>query len=360
MTILARLAWFLLKGLLALFPAGYRREYRDEHARVLRLALEDAAGCGRLALLRFILREVSGIPQALLQAYQKEWRLKVNIIRQSSAKPGDSLVGSQVVWFLLPFIFLLVYSLGPTRLRSVLVLALLLLVLGVVISGFIQRLPLWALPSLGFVISLSGIALINSLSDPVPVLTQLKAALWTGFMPSRMLYAMIVDFILLLPGMLLLVGLALLAIRSKALPTFRAQLNGDRFLLAFMLYVGNLINPFLYDDYRGLGPYRGLFILILAGGVWLYLRALRPSARLGALVLATLLSGLLLSFGIYYLYPHQEWVMAGNPGGFPRWWGIDQSAAPYCGHPVFARPDDRSRLDIGTGGATGDCRSVAR
>jgi hypothetical protein len=63
-----------------------------------------------------------------------------------------------------------------------------------------------------------------------------------------------------------------------------------------------------------------LFELILLGGAWLYLRGSQPAARLTALMVATLLSGLALSLMVYLLYPHQDWVISGTGAGFPRWW----------------------------------------
>jgi hypothetical protein len=55
------------------------------------------------------------------------------------------------------------------------------------------------------------------------------------------------------------------------------------------------------------------------GGAWLYLRSSRAPARLAALLVATLLAGVVLSLGIYQIYPAQSWVQEVG-GGFPRWW----------------------------------------
>jgi hypothetical protein len=124
----------------------------------------------------------------------------------------------------------------------------------------------------------------------------------------------------MVPGMLLLVGLALLSTRLPALSAFRQRLGRDWTLLPLMLYTSLLIIPFFYDPHSGRWPYVVLFDLILLGGVWLYLRGSRPATRLTALLVATLLSGLLLSLAVYLLYPQQDWVISGNVAGFPRWW----------------------------------------
>lgn len=329
MTSLVCLASILLQGSLALFPPGYRREWGEEHACVLRLALMEAARCGRLPVLHFIAREGRDLPIALLQAHQKEWRVSMNGIRQCTLPPGEALAGRQTLWFLLPFLAALLVSFSevvPGRLIAILVVILLygmlVLLLGVAIAGTVKRLPLWALPSLGLVISLLSLILFGGLLSPdyTPGLSELKEVLWTDFMPGRVLYALIANFYGMVPGMLLLVGLALLSTRLPALSAFRQRLGQDWSLLPLMLYTSLLIIPFFYDPYSGRWPYVLLFDLILLGGVWLYLRGTRAATRLAALLVATLLSGLVLSLAVYLLYPQQDWVISGTGAGFPRWW----------------------------------------
>jgi hypothetical protein len=324
MTLLVRLASVLLQGSLALFPPGYRHEYGEEHACVLRLALSEAAGCGGFHLLHFIAREGCDLPLALLQAHQKEWRVSMNGIRQFTLPPGEALAGRQYLWFLLPFLAALVASFSevvPSRFIAILVVilfyGLLFLLLGVAIAGTVKSLPLWALPSLGLVISLFSLLLLNGRT---PGLSELKEILWTGFMPGRVLYGLIADFYRMVPGMLLLAGLALLSTRLPALSAFRQRLGRDWTLLPLMLYTSILITPFFYDPYSGREPYALLFYLIVLGGIWLYLRGSRAATRLAALLVATLLSGLVLSLAVYLLYPQQDWVISGTGAGFPRWW----------------------------------------
>jgi hypothetical protein len=339
-TILIHLASVLLQGSLALFPPGYRREYGEEHACVLRLALAEAAGCGGLPLLHFIAREGRDLPLALFQAHQKEWKVSMNGIRQFTLPPGDALAGRQTLWFLLPFLVALVASfegLIPVSFIAIpaafLFLGLLALVLVVAIAGIFKSLPLWALPSLGLVISLFNLVLLYSLSpNYTPGLSELKEVLWTGFMPGRVLYALIANIYSMAPGILLLAGVALLSTRLPALSAFRQRLGRDWTLLPLVVYTSNLITPFFYDPYRGREPYMLLFHLILLGGVWLYLRGSRAPARLAALLVATLLSGLVLSLAVYLLYPQQGWVISGTGAGFPRWW---ETLGPLLGTLVF-------------------------
>jgi hypothetical protein len=207
------------------------------------------------------------------------------------------------------------------------------LLLGVAISGMVKSLPLWALPSLGLAIGLSGLWLLtNLLVDYTPGLGGLKEILWTDFMPGRVLYALIANLYKMAPGLLLLIGLALLSTRLPALSAFRQRLGRDWTLLPLMLYTSNLITPFFYDPYHGREPYVLLFHLILLGGVWLYLRGSRATTRLAALLGATLLSGLALSLAVYLLYPQQDWVISGAGAGFPRWW---ETLAPLLESLVF-------------------------
>jgi hypothetical protein len=313
LTIPSRLASVLLQGSLALFPPGYRREYGEEHSWVLQLALAEAAAWGGLSLLRFIAREVRDLPLALLKAHQKERRVSMNGIRQFTLPPGEPLAGRQYLWFLLPFLAALVTWFSeavPSRFVAmagvILLYGLLVLLLGAVIAGMIKGLPLWALPNVGLLIGVSGLLLLGAGG---PGLGDLKAILWTGFIPGRALYALIANLYKLAPGMLLLAGLALLSTRLPTLSAFRQRLARDWTLLPLMLYSSYVIIPYFYDPYRGREPY-----------AWLYLRGSQPAARLTALLVATLLSGLTLSLAVYLLYPQQDWVISGVGAGFPRWW----------------------------------------
>lgn len=107
MTILIRIASLLLQGSLALFPPGYRREYGEEHACVLRLAQSEAAGCGRLFLLRFIAREGGDLPFALLRAHQKEWKeVRMRTNRILVLIGGFILIlGSRLPWMSVPVLY---------------------------------------------------------------------------------------------------------------------------------------------------------------------------------------------------------------------------------------------------------------
>ncbi|MFW6068364.1 MAG: hypothetical protein ACOC9E_02150, partial [Chloroflexota bacterium] len=195
---------------------------------------------------------------------------------------------------------------------ALLVLLLLLLAIILAVTGLVRGLPQWALPALGLPIGFANLMLLMMM--PLPGIGRLKAALWTDFMPSRVLYAVIVDSLMLIPVVLLL----LLAMLLPAAPTrfsFRERIARDWTLLPFLLYTTNLVSPFTYDAYQGREPYQFLFVLTLLAGAWLYLRSSQPTVRLAALLAVTLLAGAVLALGIYLIFPQQSFS-----GGFPRWW----------------------------------------
>lgn len=104
MTFLVRIAYALLRGSLVLFPARYRREYGDERACVLHLALREAAADGWLSLLYFCAREWRDLPLALLREHGREWRLRMEV-------DGNHLEGNRepgyTIWMgLFPFVLL--------------------------------------------------------------------------------------------------------------------------------------------------------------------------------------------------------------------------------------------------------------
>lgn len=104
MTLLARIASALLRASLALYPARYRREYGEERACILQLALEEAAGSGPLRLFQFCIREWRDLPLSLFREHIREWRLRMesnDTDLQNIREPGYTLwVG------ILPFVLL--------------------------------------------------------------------------------------------------------------------------------------------------------------------------------------------------------------------------------------------------------------
>lgn len=322
MTFLVRIASKLLLASLLLYPVRYRREYGEERASILQLALDESASSGWGPLLHFCGRELRDLPLSLIREHVKEWRLSMDEIQQTTSMPEDNLSARQYLFFLVPFLAVLAFPfrnwLG-SNFWAIPIIGLLVSTLILLIAGLIKNLPRWALPSLGLALSILHLLLFQSLVFATPGLTQLKNFLWTDFIPGRMLYALILAILDMVPTLLLLVVLAYLANQLPILTTFRQRLGRDWTLLPFLLYASNLLDPFYADPYRGLEPFELLFILILAGGAWFYLRTSLLSNRLKTLLVATLLSGLVLALGIYLLYPAQTWANDVITD-FPRWW----------------------------------------
>jgi len=321
MITLMRIASALLHASLVLYPARYRLKYGEERACIFQLALEEAASGGWLRLLTFCARELRDLPLALLREHSKEWRLRMNGFQRSPSPMDDNLSGRQYLLFLIPFMAVLTLPLRSwigSKFWVIPILVLLISTLILVVAGLTKSLPRWALPSWGLALSIINLLLLQ-IVYAIPGLSQLKAFLWTDFIPGRVLYALILDVLGMLPTVLLLIILAWLSNHLPILSTFRQRLGRDWTLLPFLLYATNLLDPFYADPYRGLEPYELLFTLILAGGAWSYLRTSQLSHRLMTLLVATVLSGLVLALGIYLLYPLQAWANDGFTH-FPRWW----------------------------------------
>ena len=104
MTLLVRIVSVLLQASLALYPARYRREYGEERACILQLALEEAAAGGWFHLLRFIIREWRDLPLSFIREHVKEWKLRMgssDIDLQNNREPGYTLWAG-----LFPFVLL--------------------------------------------------------------------------------------------------------------------------------------------------------------------------------------------------------------------------------------------------------------
>jgi hypothetical protein len=322
MTLLLRITFALLHGLLALYPARYRREYEEERACVLQLALKDASKGGLPRVIQVCAREMRDLPSALLREHYKEWRLRMNGVRRSTPLAEWGPSGRQLALFLVPFLIVLIVPLGnwfKVVLSPIPALVLLAVVLALGIIGLVKGLPGWALPSVGLAMSLLKLLFFIQWVYEIPGLTQLKNTLWTDFMPQRVLYALIVSILSWLPTVLLLVVIALLVTWLPGFSILRQRLQQDWTLLPFLLYATNLLTPLYADAYRRFEPYQLLFVLMMAGGAWYSLWTSRLRYRLIALLTVTLLSGLVLALGIYQIYPLQTWA-DDVVHDFPRWW----------------------------------------
>lgn len=314
----ARFVAACLVRVLALFPAGYRREYGDERAAVLQLAVAETAAGGWRPLLLFLLRELRDLPPALADEHWKAWRQTMDGNEPPAFLAGERMTGWQAFWFALPFLFLLILPIERQSGGGLWLIApLLLLGLTIVltVAGLVRGLPTWALPGLGLAIGFVDLLLLRGMVWGLPGWMGIKASLWTASMPERVLYALIHNAAGMVPVVLLLLLLALLLPAFPGRRSLRQRLAHDWTLLPFLLYTTFLLTPFVYDAYQGFEPATLVFLLLMAAGAWLYLRARRPGARLAILLAATLVAGAVLALGVYLIFPAQSFG-----GGFPRWW----------------------------------------
>ena len=158
MTTLVWITFTLLHASLALYPARYRREYGEERACILQLALEEAAAGGWLRLLQFCAREWRDLPLSLIREHIKEWRRKMkssDTDLQSVREPG------YILWAgLFPFVLLGLMALSfeiPREwgnqdlfrsLAGILMFGGYLLIMMGLLFGALAGFPPWALPYL--------------------------------------------------------------------------------------------------------------------------------------------------------------------------------------------------------------------
>jgi hypothetical protein len=155
MTFLVKIAFVLLKGAIALFPARYRREYGEERTWVVQLALEEAAEEGLQSLLGFCAREIRDLPMALLREHSKEWGIQKELA--GNREPGYTLWAG-----LFPFVLLgsmaLLFEVprewgNPDLLRAlsgILMFGGYLVILAGLLVGALAGFPRWSFPYLGY------------------------------------------------------------------------------------------------------------------------------------------------------------------------------------------------------------------
>jgi hypothetical protein len=297
--------------LLHLFPSSYRQEYGDELQAVFDLSFDDALKQGRWTVLHLIFRELTGLPGALIYEHLRHAK-RANMIDKFSSY-FDFTHGSWKEFFtaLLPF-FLVCFAMpllnylvrlrflsltnkvGPGILFALLGLFVILLVL-----GLMKGLPRWALPYLGFVCSLLSVYVFSILIMG----------------PVYLVFPGIFDGLYFLGDFLfdgaLWFGLLLIVVSvgplSRKIPAFR-HFGEDWTLLSFVVY-GAIPWALLltFDEYVGDEPYTVLAFLVLAGGVWFYLRSRGKWNRFGALIGALILVLLITVVSKAILLPSQTW-----------------------------------------------------
>ncbi len=281
--------------LLNLYPKTYREEYGKELQAVFNLSLDEAATKGGYEVEKLVLRELIGLPKAVIIEHSRERRKSK--MKQTFASRFDFAPGSWPESFaaLAPFLLfgalptLLGYFriLGdmPLWLDIFFVIVFWLSGLSLFVIGFAKRAPRWFMPYLGLPLPVVSLLVFNGLMDPewrgFPSLVQ---APWLArqFVYQGLLWGVLILLIILL---FVLFGLI------PRIRPFYNRIRDDWTLFSFILYgTAPFALVLSFDDYAGEEPYLFLAFLILAFGGWLYLRSNIPWKRF-----LSLFSGLALS-----------------------------------------------------------------
>jgi len=285
---------------LNLYPTTYREEYGDELQSVFNLSLDEAMKMGRVNVAGFLLRELTGLPRALIYEHLRE-RRKMEMAGKITSK-FDFSQGSRIepLVVLLPFVltyilyrstFLLRFlniSNMPIRMEEVAGLLFLGLICVLLVTGLRMGAPRWFLPYLGFEFSLINLFTHTLIFPPD----------WSGFSflqyASRFVRGFVYQGTVWI-GVIVLV--ILLVLFAALIPRFRPlyqRLKEDWTLLAFVIYGAVPLAIILtFDDYQGEGLYVLIANLILAIGGWFYLRTQIPWKRY-----VILFTGLALSMAV--------------------------------------------------------------
>jgi hypothetical protein len=295
--------------LLTFYPQNYREEYGEELQMVFNLLLEEAVKTARWELAKVVLRELSGLPKAVVLEHLRE-RKKTKMIGKLSS-PFDFEPGSRNEIFaaLAPFLLFgaLPTLLGYFRVGGAITIPLWLdimflivfwfLGLSLLVMGFAKGLPRWFMPYLGLplpLLSVYGFFVLFSTLIEFP--RDLYNTSWYVGQLFSQGYLWI-GLIFLVPIFVLLIAL---------IPRFRPfyrRIREDWTLLAFILYGSAPFALVLtFDDYQNEEPYKFLSFLILAAGAWFYLRNSLPSRRFWSLFLGLALSMFTAAVGKAILY----------------------------------------------------------
>ena len=173
------------------------------------------------------------------------------------------------------------------------------------VSGLALGLPRWSLPYLGLLLAVLNVYLfVGVLEEPV---NRLSSAL---FRRTSLLADVFMDgafwFGLLLVMLLLVLG-------SRVFPRFH-RFRNDWTLLSFIVYGAvPFITRLSFDPYQGQEPYELLIFLVLAWGLWFYLRTDDLQKRFWTLFGALMASIFMIVASKVILIPLQDWPVQRGP-----------------------------------------------
>jgi len=265
--------------LLNLYPKTYREDYGDELQTVFSLSLDEATG--RFEVIVVFVRELAGLPKAIIYEYlreRKKSKMTGKFASRFDFEPGSRNESfAALAPFLLGMVMIILSYIGnyinfPLWFQVVFVILFWSLALGLFLLGSVKGVPRWFLPYMGLPLPILSLFLFNSLMEKL-------GGVWWYRLPW-----FLADFLqqgLFLTGLVLLVVLLLFVARlipnSKS---FYERLRNDWTLLSFIIYgTMPLMLVFTYSDYKNEEPFMFLSLVSLAAGGWHYLRSYDPLKR---------------------------------------------------------------------------------
>ena len=291
--------------LLKLYPKTYREEYGDELQAVFNLSLGEALKMGRINLASLLLRELTGLPRAILYEHLRERRSKMtgkfasrfDFPQGSRTEPWVVLLPFALTYVLYRAMLFLNPSSMPFWVELVIGLTFLGSIFGMFIAGLRMGAPRWFLPYLGFVLSIINLFTYTAYVRPD----------WSGFpflnQASRFVRGFVYQGTVWIGVIVLVILLVLFAASIPKFRPFYQRLRDDWTLLAFTIYgVAPFAIILTFDDYQGEGLYVLIANSILAIGGWSYLRTQIPWKRYVILFIGLALSMSVAAVGKWILY----------------------------------------------------------
>jgi len=297
--------------LLHLFPRAYRQDYGDELQAVFNSSLDEARKTGRLEALRLSLRELIGLPGAVIYEHLRERRKAKMLDRFGSYFDFSHGSWKEYLTALIPFLLFggfwpligvlvrLKVLPGPGLAATGIGLSLLGSFFIIFLVGVGKGLPRWSLPYLGFILALLSVYIFSGILGILILLP-------FGNLIARMEFFGDIFY----DGVFwfgLLITMILLVVLTRFSTMFQ-RFRRDWTLPCFIVYGAT---PFAltlaFDEYTNDEPFMLLTLLVLGVGAWFYLRESSQSERFWALFGALALSMFIAAAGKAILVPSQDW-----------------------------------------------------
>ncbi len=305
MSVQVRRLIYLFQVLFRLYPPRYRVDFGPEQLTVFKMEALCAEEQGGFSLAVLVLRELFCLPASILYQHVREIRRRA---MQSPAvsdwkRPtwAEILVVASI--FFIPALRKAEQFIGIAA--PILGYGLAAVIIACIILGLVKRVPRWAIPHFGVVLSFTGLALAISSGWNLGYLPQVPVGSQDTLLNALPLKTSLAFLgITLIPAGLFILFLLILPPLWPALK----RLFGDWTLLSFLFY-GMAILPLteMFDEYSYQQPYVLLACLFLAGGALVFLRSPQRGQRFLALAGGLALAILTVAAGKWFIVPLQHW-----------------------------------------------------